>query len=114
MSDVDLVKKKAKLQKIREELDAQFNKLLQDHGIEKQDLTIDDEKAQFEERIKKINQVMINLELQNLNEAVTDIEFEKKKLKLEQIRDDLKAQYNKFLKDHGIEHQDLPEEESSE
>jgi len=114
LGDVELVKKKAKLQKIREELEAQFNKLLQDHGVEKQDFTIEDVKAQFEGRIKKINQLMLNLELENLNETMSDIDLEKKKIKLEQIREDLKAQYNKFLDGHGIEHQDVEEEETPE
>nr|MDO8111948.1 hypothetical protein [Candidatus Sigynarchaeota archaeon] len=59
-------------------------------------------KAQFELRIKKINEIMINLELQNLNEVVNDVDLVKKKAKLTKIRDELEAQFNKVLQEHGV------------
>jgi hypothetical protein len=111
VDDVELVKKKAKLQKIREELEAQFNKLIQEHGVQKKDFAVEDMKAQYESRIKKINRMMIDLELQNVNDAMDDIELEKKKVRLEQVRDELKAQYTKFLDDHEIEHKDIDADE---
>ncbi|MBN2154243.1 MAG: hypothetical protein JW839_22500 [Candidatus Lokiarchaeota archaeon] len=67
------------------------------------EITLDDLRSQFEARIKKINDIMIKLELDNLNEAVSDVELVKKKAKLAKIKDDLEVQFNKIVSERGLD-----------
>ncbi len=67
------------------------------------EVTMEDLRAQFEARIKKINDLMIKLELDNLNETVSDVALVKKKAKLSKIKDDLEAQFNKIVTERGLD-----------
>nr|MDO8088351.1 hypothetical protein [Candidatus Sigynarchaeum springense] len=77
------------------------------------EITMEDLRAQFEARVKKINDLMIKLELENLNEAVSDIELVKKKAKLSKIKDDLEAQFNKIVSERGLDKSDNAKQAAS-
>ncbi len=66
------------------------------------EVTMENLRAQFDARIKKINDLMIKLELDNLNETVSDVNLVKKKAKLSKIKDDLEAQFNKIVSERGL------------
>jgi hypothetical protein len=67
------------------------------------EVTMEDLRAQFDARIKKINDLMIKLELENLNETVSDVALVKKKAKLAKIKDDLEVQFNKIVSERGLD-----------
>ncbi|NMC05518.1 MAG: hypothetical protein GYA24_09910 [Candidatus Lokiarchaeota archaeon] len=67
------------------------------------EITLEDLRSQFEARVKKINDLMIKLELDNLNESVSDVALVKKKAKLSKLKDDLEAQYNRIVSERGLD-----------
>jgi hypothetical protein len=62
-------------------------------------LTEDQINTEYKTRLKRINEMLLELELANMKEEVADGEFERKKDKLLTIKESLDAYYQKLLED---------------